>query len=191
MKNRCSVILAGGLGTRMGKLTKNSPKTLIKVKGKPILWYIINEFLKNNFDKIIITLGYKGKKIKKYVKTTFPNEINKILMIETGIHSSISQRIYKIKDYIDTDSFLLTNGDALFQMDYKKKEKYFHKFKLDALLFTHSMLANFGIIEINRNKKILNFNKNQLFDVLIKKNMGKDEYLMPYTGMAIIKKIAI
>ena len=49
------------------------------------------------------------------------------------------------------------------------------------------MLANFGIIEINRNKKILNFNKNQLFDVLIK-NMGKDEYLMPYTGMAIIKK---
>ena len=61
-ENRCSVILAGGLGTRMGKLTKNSPKTLIKVKGKPIFWYIINELLKNNFDKIIITLGYKGKK---------------------------------------------------------------------------------------------------------------------------------
>ena len=65
------------------------------------------------------------EKNKKYVKTTFPNEINKILMIETGIHSSISQRIYKIKDYIDTDSFLLTNGDALFQMDYQKKKNIF------------------------------------------------------------------
>ena len=149
MKNRCSVILAGGLGTRMGKLTKNSPKTLIKVKGKPILWYIINELLKNNFDKIIITLGYKGKKIKKYVKTTFPNEINKILMIETGIHSSISQRIYKIKDYIDTDSFLLTNGDALFQMDYKKKKNIFINLNSMHYCF-YSMLANFGIIEINR-----------------------------------------
>ena len=188
MKNKCSVILAGGLGTRMGKLTKTSPKTLVKVMGKPILWYIIKELLRNKFDKIIITLGYKGDKIKKYIEATFPNEISKICMVETGKFSSIPQRIDKIKSYIDTDSFLLTNGDALFEIDYKKKKKYFDKLKLDALLFSFSMIANFGIMELNRHNKISKFNKNQSFDLLTKKNKKKESLLIPYTGMAIIKK---
>ncbi len=173
MKNNCAVILAGGFGTRMGKLTKSSPKALIQVMGQPILWYILKELLRNKFHKIIITLGYKGDKIKKYVEKAFPHEISKIIMIETGKLSSISQRIDKIKNHIDEDSFLLTNGDALFQFNYEKKKQYFNKFKLDALLLSHSMVANFGVIELSGRSKVLKFNKNQFFDSLIRNSKKK------------------
>ena len=79
MKNKCAVILAGGFGTRMGQLTKNSPKTLVKVMGKPIIWYILNELLRNKFNKIIITLGYRGNKIRKYVEKEFKKKSTKLI----------------------------------------------------------------------------------------------------------------
>ena len=187
MKNKCAVILAGGFGTRMGQLTKNSPKTLVKVMGKPIIWYILNELLRNKFNKIIITLGYRGNKIRKYVEKEFKKEIHKINLIETGQNSSIAQRIYKVKNFISSENFLLANGDAIFQINYQNKKKYFDNLNLDALLFSYQMIIKLGIIEINSNKKILSFNKEQFFDVLVQNQKKNKSYLMPYTGMAILK----
>ena len=88
-------------------------------------------------------------------------------MIETGQNSSIAQRIYKVKNFISSENFLLANGDAIFQINYQNKKKYFDNLNLDALLFSYQMIIKLGIIEINSNKKILSFNKEQFFDVLV------------------------
>ena len=71
MKIRTAVILCGGKGTRLGNLGKKLPKTLVKVQGKPIIWYIINTLKKYKFNHFILPLGYKGHKIKKYLKNIF------------------------------------------------------------------------------------------------------------------------
>ena len=64
---RSAVILCGGRGTRLGNLGKKTPKTLLRVQGKEILWYIINILKKNKFNHLILPIGYKGSHIKKFL----------------------------------------------------------------------------------------------------------------------------
>ena len=64
---RTAIILCGGRGLRLGSISKKIPKSLVKVQGKPILWYIIKILKKNNFDHFILPIGYKGESIKKYL----------------------------------------------------------------------------------------------------------------------------
>ena len=61
-----AIILCGGRGTRLGALGKKFPKTLLKVHGKPIIWYIIKFLIRNSFNHFILPVGYKGGMIKKY-----------------------------------------------------------------------------------------------------------------------------
>ena len=105
MNYRTAVILCGGKGTRLGELGKKFPKTLVKIQGKPILWYILNSLKKNNFNHFILPTGYRGQQIKGFIKKNkFKN--CKIDIIKTGISTSIAQRIYKIKNSIITDQAL-------------------------------------------------------------------------------------
>ena len=65
------IILCGGKGTRLKPLTINTPKPMIKIKGKPILYYIINQLKKNNFNKFYITTGYLSNIIETYFENNF------------------------------------------------------------------------------------------------------------------------
>ena len=65
---RSAVVLCGGRGTRLGALGKKLPKTMIKIQGKEIIWYIINILKKNKFNQIILPLGYRGNMIRKLAK---------------------------------------------------------------------------------------------------------------------------
>ena len=64
IKKRTAIILCGGLGSRLGQISKKIPKTLVKIQGREILWYIINFLKKNKFNHLILPLGYKGNQIK-------------------------------------------------------------------------------------------------------------------------------
>jgi glucose-1-phosphate cytidylyltransferase len=115
--NRTAVILCGGRGTRLGLLGKKIPKTLIKIKNYPIIWYIINFLKINNFNHFILPVGYKGKMIKDYIRKQKLFKKLNIEIINTGITSNIANRIEKIKKNIKSKSFLLLNGDALFNFN--------------------------------------------------------------------------
>ena len=67
-KFRTAVILCGGKGTRLGSIGKKTPKTLIKIQGKEILWYILKTLKKNKFNHVILPVGFKGNKIKNFIK---------------------------------------------------------------------------------------------------------------------------
>ena len=75
-KKRTAIILCGGRGTRLGVLSKKIPKTLVRVQKKEILWFIINILKENNFNHIILPVGYKGEKIKKFIKKNFKQDNN-------------------------------------------------------------------------------------------------------------------
>lgn len=132
-KIRTAIILCGGRGTRLGNITKKIPKTLVKVQGKEILWYLI-QFLKiNNFNHLILPLGYRSNLIKNFLKKNNNFQI-KIDTINTGSNTNIGRRLNIISNYVISDNFLLINGDTILNFNLKKifethtKKKKFYNF---------------------------------------------------------------
>ena len=122
-KYKTAIILCGGKGSRLGETGKKIPKTLIQVQKKPILWYIINELIYNGgFNHFILPVGHKGEMINKYIVKNFVTKKYKNIkfdIINTGLNTSISNRIFKVSNRIISNNFLLLNGDAIFSFKLK------------------------------------------------------------------------
>ena len=137
-KIRTAIILCGGRGTRLGNITKKIPKTLVKVQGKEILWYLI-QFLKiNNFNHLILPLGYKSNLIKNFLKKNNNFQI-KIDTINTGSNTNIGRRLNIISNYVISDNFLLINGDTILNFNLKKIFETHTKKKILQLLFQEKL----------------------------------------------------
>ena len=148
------VILCGGKGTRLGSPNEIIPKTLALVSGKPIIWHIMNMYSSYGFNEFILPLGFGGDKIKEYFwnyewknynftkilgsdNVTFLNKPNnwKVTFIDTGIETMTGGRIKKIEKFIDEDTFMLTYGDGLSDINIANLLK-FHKEKGKAVTVT-------------------------------------------------------
>ena len=144
------VILAGGMGTRISEYTKTIPKPMIKVCGKPIIHRIIDHYMKYGHNEFFIALGYKGKVIKEYFKKKkFTNKI-KIHLIETGKNTMTGGRLKKLKKYLN-DTFLLTYGDGLSNINLNKLINFHKKNKKLITLTAVRPPARFGAIKIKNN----------------------------------------
>ena len=121
------VILAGGLGTRISEYTRTIPKPMIPINNIPILIHIINHYRKYNFNEFYIAVGYKSKIIKNYFKK---NKIKncKINLINTGLNTMTGGRLKRLSKYLGKDTFLMTYGDGLSNVNLKNLIK-FHKQK--------------------------------------------------------------
>ncbi len=184
---RTAVILCGGKGSRLGAIGKKIPKSLVKVKNKPIIWYIINFLKKNSFNHFILPVGHKGGMIKKYFnknKKDFKN--TNLEIINTGQNSSISQRIFKIKNYIKSDDFLLLNGDAIFMFNIKKIFNNHISRKDNITFLVCDTNLTYGIVGVE-NKKIVSFERDTNF-FAVKKRQRKNFTGYIYSGISIIKK---
>ena len=117
---KTAVILCGGKGSRLGSLGKKIPKSMIKINGYPIIWYIINILKKNSFNHFILPIGYKGKIIRRFLKSNRYFKKLNIEVIDTGTNTNIAKRIYLIKKRIISKNFLLLNGDSIFDFNIKK-----------------------------------------------------------------------
>ena len=181
---RSAVVLCGGRGTRLGALGKKLPKTMIKIQGKEIIWYIINILKKNKFNQIILPLGYRGNMIRKLAKK-YKSLFNEVDLINTGINSNIEKRISLIRDKIKSDNFLLLNGDAIFNFDIDKIFKKHQQRKKDITFIAAENTYPYGTIG-TRKGKVIDFNRNLNYEALKVRN--KNSYTaFNYTGMSIIK----
>jgi glucose-1-phosphate cytidylyltransferase len=182
--NRTAVILCGGRGTRLGSLVKKIPKTLIKIKNYPIIWYIINFLKINNFNHFIIPIGYKGKMIKAYVKKQKLLKKLNIEIINTGINSNIASRIEKIKKNIKSENFLLLNGDAVFNFNLEKIfDEHLDNIRNITFIGSETQLP-YGTIGVINNK-VRTFEREVIFNAILKKNSRNFRGYL-YSGMSII-----
>jgi len=117
IKIKSAIILCGGRGSRLGNLGKKIPKTLVKIHNKPILWYIVKALKKNSINHFILPLGYKGNQIRKYIKNDKDLKKLNFDLINTGLNTSISKRIFSVKENIKSDHIILLNGDAIFDFN--------------------------------------------------------------------------
>lgn len=163
------VIFCGGKGTRMREETEYRPKPLVNIGDKPIIWNIMKHYSHYGFNEFILCIGYKGDMIKDYFmnldwkNNDFTLEISKgdknikyhtrdednwkITIINTGLETMTGARLAQVKEYIDGDTFMLTYGDGVSDVNLKELLQ-FHKEKGKIVTLTgiHPM-TSFGIIE--------------------------------------------
>ena len=144
------VILAGGFGSRISEYTKTIPKPMIVINKKPILVHIMEHYAKFGFKEFYIALGYKGNVIKQYFKRkTFSWKIN---LIDTGLNTMTGGRLKRLKRYLKNDSFFLTYGDGLSNVNIKQLLKFHKKNKNLITLTAVRPPARFGAIKLSGNK---------------------------------------
>lgn len=150
IKNMTVVILAGGLGSRINEYTKNLPKPMIKISGKPIISHLIDYYKAYGLEKIIIASGYKSKIIENY----FKNKKN-IQVINTGVKTFTGTRIKKLSKHL-SNIFFLTYGDGLSNINIKKSLISHIKSKKIITMTAVRPVARFGEINV-KNNKLLSF----------------------------------
>ena len=171
------VILSGGFGTRISEYTSIIPKPMIRIGGKPIIEHIMEIYSKHGHKDFYLALGYKSEIIKEYFynyeifnsdfkislndgKITSYDQTKKdwnINLINTGINTMTGGRLKRLKNYIKNDTFLLTYGDAVTDLDINKVIE-FHKAHGKMITVTGVRPpARFGELKINQNNEVLEF----------------------------------
>ena len=145
------VILAGGLGTRLSEYTRTIPKPMVPINKIPILIHIINHYRKYKFNNFYIAVGYKSNVIKNYFKKKKIKNC-KINIVDTGLNTMTGGRLKRLSRYLKKDTFLMTYGDGLSNVNLKNLIK-FHKKKNKLMTLTAVRPpARFGAIKIINNK---------------------------------------
>ena len=145
------VILAGGKGTRISELTKKIPKPMIKIMGQPIIFHIMKHYSDFGIKDFIIAAGYKQNVIKRYFQNKKPKSW-KIQIINTGQNTMTGGRLKRLKKYLDNETFMVTYGDGLSNVNINKLIKFHKKFKKISTLTSVRPPARFGAIKIKGNK---------------------------------------
>tara|TARA_B110000037_G_C17102908_1_gene498708 strand:+ start:135 stop:854 length:720 start_codon:yes stop_codon:yes gene_type:complete len=145
------VILSGGLGTRLSEETHKIPKPMVKIGKMPIIWHIMQYYSYYGINDFIICGGYKYQIIKKFF--SFKKNINSnwnVNVVNTGNNSNTGERIKRIKKYVD-DTFLLTYGDGLSDINISKLIKFHRKFKGMVTLSSVKPVPKYGKILFKKN----------------------------------------
>lgn len=171
-----TIILCGGLGTRLSEETDAIPKPMVKINGTPILENVMRCYLKFGFEKFILAAGYKSEIIKQYflnyeiknadVIIDKRNKVTKIKkkiqntwsvkIIDTGVNAQTGARIKYIKKFLDkeNENFFMTYGDGIGNIDIKKLLAFHLKHKKIATMTIVRPQARFGHIKIKGNSII-------------------------------------
>ena len=173
-----AVILAGGLGTRISEETIIKPKPMIEIGGMPILWHVMKIYSHYGINDFIICCGYKGYMIKEYFSNyflhtsdvTFDFESNdckfhstkaepwKVTLVDTGNDTMTGGRISKIKEYLDDDeTFCLTYGDGLADINIKDLIAYHHSHKCQATITASIAPGRFGSLLLDEDNSVSKF----------------------------------
>ncbi len=177
------VILAGGLGTRLGEETIIRPKPLVEIGGKPIIWHIMKHYSYYGINDFVVLLGYKGYMIKEFfdnyrrhlydMKIDFKKNKSEVLkksnlnieeekwtmeLIDTGEHSMTGGRLKRAYNYLkDEEMFCLTYGDGVSNVDIAREIEFHKKHGKIATMAAVFPPARWGSISINNNNMITNF----------------------------------
>lgn len=185
------IILAGGFGTRISEESSYKPKPMIEIGEMPILWHIMKIYSSYGFNDFIICAGYKQHVIKEWFADYFlhtsdvtfdftnGNEIIvhrkhaepwKVTVVDTGLNTQTGGRIKKIKDYVGNETFMLTYGDAVGDININDLLEFHRKNKKIGTVSVYNFGQNKGVLDINNNQVMAFREKSDLDGDLI--NIG-------------------
>lgn len=178
------VILAGGFGTRISEESHLKPKPMIGIGEKPILWHIMKSYSARGFNEFVICLGYKAHIIKEFFSdyylytsdVTFDFTENKmevhrnysepwkVTLVDTGLNTMTGGRIKRIQKYIGDETFMLTYGDGVCDVDMNDIIKFHKQHGKIATLTAINAGQRFGVLDIGEDMQINAFREKNLDD---------------------------
>ena len=178
------VILAGGYGTRISEESHLKPKPMIEIGGKPIVWHIVKYYGHFGFHDFVICCGYKGHIIKEFFADYFlhnsditfdlrnnqleihnnKSEPWKVTCVDTGLNTMTGGRIKRIQKFIGNESFLMTYGDGVSDVDIHSLLQC-HKNRNKIVTLTAVRPGGrFGALELNETNEIQSFKEKNIDD---------------------------
>ena len=172
------VLLAGGFGTRISEESHLKPKPMIEIGNAPILWHIMKTYSHYGFNEFIICAGYKQNYIKEYfanyylyksdVTFDFTNDNSmivhnselepwKVTIVDTGLNTFTGGRIKRIAKYVENETFLMTYGDGVCDIDILKLVEFHRAHGKKATMTAVQPGSRFGTMEIGADDRIQSF----------------------------------
>lgn len=180
------VLLAGGFGTRISEESVYRPKPMIDIGGKPILWHVMKEYAYYGHNDFIICAGYKQEYIKKWFADYFlcssdvtfdytkgNNELTihqsniepwKVTVVDTGLNTMTGGRIKRIQKYIGNETFFMTYGDGVCDVDINKVLDYHISHGKIATLTAVLQDQSKGVLDIGGDNAVKSFREKSLTD---------------------------
>ncbi|MFH1263754.1 MAG: glucose-1-phosphate cytidylyltransferase [Pseudomonadota bacterium] len=176
------VILAGGLGTRISEETSVRPKPMVEIGGKPILWHIMKIYSHYGHNDFIICLGFKGYVIKEYFSNYFLHmsdvtfdithnrmEVHqkhvepwRITLVDTGMDSMTGGRIRRVASYVGKETFMLTYGDGVADIDINQLARFHRNHGGLATVTSSQMPGRFGTLTVGSSGLVSAFQEKPL-----------------------------
>ena len=171
------VILAGGLGTRLAEETSVRPKPMAEIGDRPVLWHIMKIYSAHGFNDFVVCLGYKGYMIKEYFSNYFlhncdvtfdmrehgmevhqnANEPWHVTLVDTGANTMTGGRVKRVADYIGDETFMLTYGDGVGDVDLTKLLDFHSRHGKKATVTAVQPAGRFGAMEIGAHGAVRHF----------------------------------
>ena len=180
------VLLAGGFGTRISEESVFRPKPMVEIGGLPILWHIMKGFAHYGHDEFIVCAGYKQEFIKEWFANYFlhcsdvsfdyrngKNEITvhasrcepwRVSVVDTGFHTMTGGRIKRIRDYVGDESFLMTYGDGVCDVNINKLINFHQSHGKLATLTAVKLCQDKGVLNIDGDNAVKSFREKNLVD---------------------------
>lgn len=174
-----TIILCGGRGMRLQEETEYRPKPLVPIGGRPLLWHIIKIYTHFGFREFILCLGYRGDMIKEFFLNYEPMSSDftvrlglqrsiyydsrheeqdcSITLSDTGLETMTGGRIRRVEKYVNSDTFMVTYGDGVADVDINALLKFHYSHGRCATLTAVHPTSRFGVLTIDDKGKVSSF----------------------------------
>lgn len=179
------VILAGGFGTRISEESQLKPKPMLEIGEMPILWHIMKGYSAYGFNEFIICAGYKQYVIKEWFADYFLHTCDvtfdfakdnslivhnkrtepwKVTVVDTGLNTNTGGRVKRIQEYVGNETFMLTYGDAVSDIDVSKVLEYHRANQKIGTISVYNFGQNKGVLEIGKTGNVEAFREKSNLD---------------------------
>lgn len=180
------VLLAGGLGTRISEESQYRPKPLIELGDMPVLWHIMKLYSHYGYNEFIICAGYKQHMVKEFFAHYFLNSADvtfdytggrsdltvhasraepwKVTIVDTGLSTMTGGRIKRVQKYVGDETFLMTYGDGVCDVDIGRLVDFHKEHGKTATLTSVLLRQQKGVLDIDGDNAVKSFREKNLAD---------------------------